>query len=90
MFSATANVTLPGPVIAELVSVMNDWLAVAVHAHEAVVDTRMLLSPPANPTSIVVCGMVSVQLELGDVGELVCEHDQAANSDTTTANKRTV
>jgi hypothetical protein len=76
--------------MAALVSVMNGWLVVAVHAHDAVVDTRMLLLPPANPTSIVVCGMVSVQLPLGDVGELACEHDQAAHSDTNTANRRTV
>jgi hypothetical protein len=47
VFSATVNVTAPGPVcpVPDVIE-MNDWLVVAVHAHVAVVETKMLCGPP--------------------------------------------
>jgi hypothetical protein len=84
--------TLPGPVIPDVVSVKKELVVVALHAHVAAVDTRMLLAPPANATFIVACGIVSAQVdvELGVVGDSERLHAADATAHTSTATPRAV
>jgi hypothetical protein len=90
VFSATVKATLPGPVIPEVLSVTNELAVVAFHAHVAAVDTRMLLAPPTNPTFIVVCGMVSAQVDVGLAGDSERLHAATATAHTSTATQRAV